>query len=368
VDDDRRQALLAAKLRALVRAAGAEPLTDAPAGDGTRVPGGAAGVVAADGSAWYLAGDPPARSLGPALVWLDRARPGAAHHLVVDDADVLSLRVAAITDPPALYQVEGPTVAPVTVPSLWDALETAGPPVVFDPESYLASLPGPARAAVARLLDTLHTVDAVTVEREVDGVVLTVRGLEVARVEVDGDDAYLDVGVGKFDRAAHREIKGTPPLGTDIGPALDHLRTAVAAVLEKRRVDAPEHQIRSLRAERWLRAQVVADPSLAGLPAGVTLVPAAPPVAVPDLTARAAAPAIGDGEVVVCSTGIDLDLVPSAAHSWLQATTSLDAPPPRLTIVVPARDDHPIHRRLVARLRPELAARIVTVPDTWQTE
>ena len=49
--------------------------------------------------------------------------------------------------------------------------------------------------------------------------------------------------------------------------------------------------------------------------------------------------------VVVCSVGIDLDLVPSAADARL----ALD-PAARLLLALPERDVHPVTRRLAARL------------------
>jgi hypothetical protein len=51
--------------------------------------------------------------------------------------------------------------------------------------------------------------------------------------------------------------------------------------------------------------------------------------------------------VVVCSVGIDLDVVPFAADARA-ATFRADA---RLVIAVPVRDDHPVTRALAARLR-----------------
>jgi hypothetical protein len=63
--------------------------------------------------------------------------------------------------------------------------------------------------------------------------------------------------------------------------------------------------------------------------------------------------------VVACSVGIDLDLVPTAAE-----IRQLHAPGARLLLAVPARDDHPVTRRIASRLRD--AAEIVTLPDDWR--
>jgi hypothetical protein len=66
-----------------------------------------------------------------------------------------------------------------------------------------------------------------------------------------------------------------------------------------------------------------------------------------DLRVNTPAPAVDDRNetVYVCSTGIDLDLVPVAADARLGIGE--DA---HLVLVVPPKDDHPITRRLAARL------------------
>jgi hypothetical protein len=62
---------------------------------------------------------------------------------------------------------------------------------------------------------------------------------------------------------------------------------------------------------------------------------------------------------VACSVGIDLDLVPTAAEM-----RALHAPGARLVLAVPARDDHPVTRRIASRLREP--AEIVALPDDWR--
>lgn len=166
-----------------------------------------------------------------------------------------------------------------------------------------------------------------------------VLGLEVCRV-VDG---VLEVGVGKHDREAHRMIHGDRPV-------LDALRRAVDIV----RTQRPYH----LAAARWLRSVVVRRPELVGLAVG-GLAPVAPPLPRVDLRAPSAAPAVGDGVVVVCSVGVDLDLVPTAADARL-----MHAPDTRLVLVVPERDAHPVTRALAAALVEP--AEVVTVPNDWR--
>jgi hypothetical protein len=65
--------------------------------------------------------------------------------------------------------------------------------------------------------------------------------------------------------------------------------------------------------------------------------------------------------VVVCSVGIDLDLVPFAADARLAA----GRPDARLVLVVPERDAHPVTRELATLLR--VPAEIVAVPGEWRT-
>jgi hypothetical protein len=78
------------------------------------------------------------------------------------------------------------------------------------------------------------------------------------------------------------------------------------------------------------------------------------------LRERDIACARADDAVLVCSVGVDLDLVPAAAEARLFLAP--DAP---LLLAVPERDDHPVTRALVAQLlRP---AEIVTVSGDWRT-
>jgi hypothetical protein len=181
-----------------------------------------------------------------------------------------------------------------------------------------------------------------------------VLGLEVARVVVDGEGAYIEVGVGKHDRHAQRLVHGDEPTA-------DALARAVATVAAHRRSDAPRHPLNRLAPERWLRARVVAEPALVG---AAHLAPVPSPVDRDDLRQPAPAPAAGsdvEGRplLIVCSTGVDVDLVPVAVDARLA-----DGRDPRLVLVVPERDDHPLLRALAAALREP--AEVMTVPDDWR--
>jgi hypothetical protein len=178
-------------------------------------------------------------------------------------------------------------------------------------------------------------------------------GLEVARA---GDDGF-EVGVGRHDRAANRELYPD-------GPPDAFLDQAVATIRELRRPGAPPHPANQLSPERWLRAIAVGHPSIVGLDA----VHAGPtPVERADLRQRAVAPGWGDAQVIVCSVGVDPDVVAQAADSRAQARLWPGGPGPAvtdLTIVVPEGDDHPLTRRLAGLLRHP--AHVRTVPAGWR--
>ena len=291
-------ALLAAKLRALI-------------GDGgspTTFPGGAANT-----RGWILADDNAARALGPALVWAERHDIDPADlHVIVDDpatAAALARRATQFTRQPRIHIVDG------------RALRDAHPAPPLDLERQ----PPPDDAQFAR------TLKAAGAEPVVEHGVLVgeVNGLEVARV-VDG---HLEVGVGKHDRHAQTLVHGDRPMG-------EALAAAVAFVQQHRRPHAEPHPLNRLARERWLRADLIAEhPG--------DLRPISSPVLRDDLRINAPAPAASadNTTVYVCSTGIDLDLVPAAADARLSVNESA-----ALVLVVPPNDDHPITRRLAAAL------------------
>ncbi|MHB8466037.1 MAG: hypothetical protein ACYDD7_14550, partial [Acidimicrobiales bacterium] len=159
----------------------------------------------------------------------------------------------------------------------------------------------------------------------------------------------LDVGVGKHDREASR-------LFYPDGPTGDVIAEARRTVADLRRAGAPPHPANQLVRERWLRAVLTQHPEMIGMRALTAIEPPAPRS---NLRQRGIAPAIGDGVVVVCSVGVDPDLVPQAADARLSGD-----PKAELVIVVPEGDDHPMTRRLARLLR--RPARIVTVPADWR--
>jgi hypothetical protein len=327
----RRELLLKAKAKALVRSRWGDVVDEATEGT---LPGGAA--LAHDGTAWVLAEDEPQRSLGAALAWALRRSAREVHVLATGSAGVLARRASGFAVPATIWAIEGTALAaePAT-------------PTPLEPQPPLAPEVEALRVVIERA----------GAEAIVEGGVLRaeVRGLEVARVEVDDDGPHLAVGVGKHDREAQREIRGR-------SHGVDELFEVVRIVAEHRVAEGAGHAAFHLAPERWLRSVVVRRPDLVG---AAELHPVPSPVRREDLRQSAAAPAAGTdaaGEalLVVCSVGTDVDLVPSAVDAVLA-----DGREPRLVLCLPEQDVYGLTRDLAAALI--TPAEIRTVPAEWRT-
>lgn len=289
--------------------------------------GGGAGLVTG-GRAVVLLDEAPARGLGGALAWASRAGARSVEVLADTDAGLLARRAAAFAGIDVTVRwVQGRDTHEVAPSPL-------EPPAVV-PDEALALAPTLAEAGCAVVVE----------HGEVGGEVL---GLEVAKV-VDGG---IEVGIGRHDREAFALVHGNRPTA----PALSDVVTAVRA---NRRADAPDQPLYRLAQERWLREQVLADPGVVGVEA---LERHEGPLPGPNVRDPwpAVAVSFDRSTVVVCSVGIDLDLVPYAADARLAAGAA-DA---RLVLVLPERDAHPVTRNLAAALA--VPAEVVTVPDTWR--
>lgn len=278
-----------------------------------------------------LAEERPERALGAALVWASRGGVDEVHVVAESEeaTGVLARRAAAFRHPPQIWRAEGRSLSPA---------KAAPPPV------------GGHVAAADRAFEAVFRAAGAAAVVEHGVLVAEVLGLEVGRV-VDG---RLDVGVGKHDREAQRLVHGDRP-------PEESLRRAVAAVREVRRPGAPAHEMNQLAQERWLRSVVMAQPSLVG---ARSLSPLPAPLPREGLRMTAPAPAAGvDAEdrpvVVVCSTGIDVDLVPTAADARIAHD-----PAARLVLVMPEADDHPVTRNLAAALVDP--AEVVTLSGDWR--
>lgn len=336
-DDARRARFRALKLGALVR--------DHLGGDPGVSPGvfalGAGARVGED--AWVLLEDDPARGLGPALAWAVRQGATALRLLAERDTGLLARRAGAFRFPIEVWHVEGRTLLPAVA-------EPLAPP------------PGPSPEHL-ELVPVIEAGGATAVVEH--GVVLgEVRGLEVCRVVDDAATGAvrLEVGVGVHDREAFAIIHGDLP--TEAA-----LRGVVDAVTAHRGPGAVDHPLRRLVPERLMRWQLTQDPRAIGLG---TLAPVEPPQPRPNVKDRFPATAMGmtaDGDevVVVCSVGVDLDVIPYATDARVAAGGGgSDAPgvgngSGRSTwVVVPARDRVAITSELIGLL--DEPVRLVDAP------
>jgi hypothetical protein len=290
-----------------------------------------AGLVGG-GRMWILVDESSEAALGPALAVADRAGASRLDLLVESHAATLARRAAEFSRPVQVWEVKGRELAPA------------------DPAPVAPDRPVPAGSP--QLAEAIRAAGADVV---VEGGVLrgTVLGLEVARAVDDGDGVRLEIGVGRHDRAAHNSVHPDPAAA---------LGDVVSEVRRHRRPGVPTHPANQLAQERWLRSVLTSRPELVGAswlaPAGGSS---------PELGRRCPAPAAGtdgDGEelVVVCSTGVDPDLVPAAADVRL----SVARPETRLAVVVPEGDDLPVTRRLAAALRHP--AEVRTVGRDWREQ
>ncbi|MDQ2727508.1 MAG: hypothetical protein M3Y91_06520 [Actinomycetota bacterium] len=343
---ERRRALLGVEATALVR----RQWPGAATGDVGSFAGGVTLLESATGRGWVLYDVGSAMSLGAALGWAEDHQVGELHILMDltrgSDREKLGNGVAASV---MARQAQTFRARPTVWAVAGRGLERVQPADGADP-ARPSDVPAGATRWEAVLV--AHGVQPVVEHGALRGDVL---GLEVARlVGGEAQGWRLAVGVGDHDRDARREmVPDEDPLA-----ALDQV---VALVRTWRSPGARLHPANTLAPERWLRSIVTSRPLLAG---AADLVPLAPPVERTDLRHRSPAPAAGtdlDGRpvVVVCSTGVDIDLVPSAADSRL-----LDGRAARLVIVVPGGDDHPLTRRLAARL--EEPPDVVTVRRDWR--
>jgi len=337
VGDEQRQALRAAKLAALIRAAG-ESDVDVAA---IEPAGGSASAVVVGPVAHLLTEQAGPGAVSGALLWADR-RGVSAVRLYVDDLAGDVARWAALFDADVeVRQVTGATSVAATA------------------ESPTTRTPG-ALADDAALRAELRDAGLEVVEEH--GVVTgEVRGLEVARLVVwpaltGGDDAvHIEAGVGRFDRDATAAMHdGESPDAT--------LRRAIDIVEEHRTARTPTHPLSLMARERWLRHSVLAEPALVG---ATELEPIATTVLRTSVREPSPAAAHGravDGSelVVVCSVGADLSLVPVAADTRAQI-----APDAALVLVVPERDRLPSTERLASMVRGPVELRCVPVP--WES-
>ncbi|MBI4884391.1 MAG: hypothetical protein HY826_10100 [Actinobacteria bacterium] len=308
-DDTRRRQLLAGKLSALAREHRGS-LSEPQVGE---FGGGAALLV--DAEAWVLLDERPEQGLGAAMAWALRRNAAVVNLLAEGGTGCLARRAIGWTPTVRVWQVAERT------------LQAARP------EPLVAAMPPPdGHMAFATLISesgALPVIEFGVLTGEVDG-------LEVCRVVTDPATgaARLEVGVGAHDREAFQLLHGDRPTA-------ESLAEVVRFVGSHRRPGATRHPLNLLAQERALRCRLVADSALIG---AQLVVPVAPPV--PRTNVKDAVPCVAlatiDGArvTVVCSTGIDLDVVPFAVDALAAGGSD------RCVVVMPPRDAIDIQRQL----------------------
>ncbi len=310
----RRAQLEAAKLRSLARrhagAEGGDPGSDSGVSD-TAVPG----LVFIDDRVFGLAVD--VSDLGRLLHQVARTRKADGSTTVTgltifaesEAASVIARRVSLLQPSLADLDVEVQEVDGAQSVSAV-AADMLIPPVL-DVKAWTAA--SSMADAGARVIDDHGRL------------VAEVMGLEVARLTPDG----IRVGVGEADRELQVYLNSHLEDG-------EALARAVQTVSDLRPV--PSHPLNRLARPRWLRSVLMDDPSLVELTELQPLAPLTAADGVFDREPSAAycPPAAGAaGTTVVCSVGVDLNLVPEA-FEYRQRTD----PDSRLMLVLPERDRH----------------------------
>ena len=331
IDPERLSDLRIAKLRTLASLNWAVPGDATP----TSFPAGATLSDPASGRLWVLVDEDADRRLGGVLAVARRAESKEIH--VISD-DVAGAAVMARRAEPFVDDVH-----------VWTPVDGALQPVA--PAPVAVDLAPDPQAELYRPILADSGLDVVVEGGNLTGEVL---GLEVARVVVDDAGAHVEAGVGRFDREAGALIRGEMP-------EADSIERVTELVRPQRRPTAERHPLNQLVPERWLRCVVMARPELVGA-AELRPVGSARPRR--NLLEDGVATAVGTDLagrplVVVCTTGVYLDAVPSAADDH-----RTHAPAGRLILVMPEQDAVPVTRALVARLREP--ADVVVVAGDWR--
>lgn len=178
-----------------------------------------------------------------------------------------------------------------------------------------------------------------------------INGLEVARVGLREGECSVDIGVGAYDQFASAALN----VDRDVTASLAEV---IALVKPHRIAGAGPHAIGRLVRSRWLRAQLLGNPSLVGLE---SLNPIPLLYERPGLNEAQPAAAIGDRDgtkvLVVCTVGLDLGIAETAAG--LAALHSPDS----VIVVLPPRDHH---RRIVDAVSTlAVPSEIVVIDGEW---
>jgi hypothetical protein len=188
-----------------------------------------------------------------------------------------------------------------------------------------------------------------------DGIIRAeIAGLEVGRVVEGPTGPLFEVGVGRFDREAAALLNEGQPTELALLKVIERVRT-------HRVVGVHSHAVNRIARERWIRSLVARDLTLAGLDVSTVVMPVEP--IPPRLGLLDATPAAlvtsGSGQplMIVCSTGMDLGLVPAVADLVAEHE------PSEVRFVMPRREVLPYLRQLVDRL--PLPTSIIGIDPPW---
>lgn len=340
---ERRGKLLAAKLRALVSTHVGRDTT----ADVSSFPNGAAMVV--DESAWVLVDGDASRSLGGALGWAVRQSANSLNIVADSGVGVVARRSERFAFPIRAWTSRDRELLPAEIEQLVDlptpTSEHLALQAVIEAAGASANVEHGVVFGEVRGLEVCRVVEQPTVGLFAE---LGDMSSEPPAVQLDANNpaglgqrahagVQLEVGVGANDREAFRLLHGDMP-------TVEALRGVVEAVVSHRAVDSPQHPLNRLGKERFLRWRLEQEPALIGMS---EVRPAEPPAARPNLKDAvpcvARATAVGRSAMVVCSTGVDLDLIAFVADVQAMYGDSV-------MVVTPEQDLVPITRELAALL------------------
>jgi len=341
-DENRHSRLLGIKLRALVGEHLGRPVEVEPEG----FPSGAA--LRVDDAAWVLIDGPADRSLGAALAWSIRKDARTLHLVVEHDTGLLARRAQRLSFPVTVWFPQDRLLLPV-VPEPLDEPSAPSPEhlelvAVIEAAGATPNVEHGVVVGEVRGLEVCRVVDQPTVGHFAElGDVDAPPGLAAAPIE----GVQLEVGVGANDREAFRLLHG------DI-PTVEALAAVVDSVLAHRSSDAPQHPLNRLGQERYLRWELEQDPAMIDM---ASVSPVEPPQPRPNLkdptpcVARAVRPD-GSEATIVCSVGVDVDLVGFVADVQAVVETPV-------IVALRARDSVAITRDVLALLTVPADIRVV---------
>ena len=311
---ERRSRLLGIKLKALISSHLGREIVDETSG----FPNGAA-VLVGD-AAWVLVDGDASRSLGGALSWAIRQPATSLNLIATSDTGLLARRADRFRFPVSVWFPEDRELLPAIAAPLPDV--PSPPPNHLDVRAMIEQAGATVNVehgvvfGEVRGLEVCRVVDQPTVglfaelgdiSSDPSAPLLDAVDATAALERREHEGVRLEVGVGANDREAFQLLHG------DI-PTIEALSGVVEAVETHRSVVARQHPLNRLGQERFLRWRLEQEPGLIGMS---ELAPAESPVPRPNLKdpVPCVARAQNDEAVamVVCSTGIDLDLIPFAA-------------------------------------------------------